>query len=171
MIANTAELVAIGKIVKPFGIKGEFRVQSLSDVPGRFETLQDVTLEAPSGRTIETRVTRVRSDRAFYIIGVEAFSTPEDARVFRGGLIKIPLDRVPPLPEGRYYEFQLVGMSVIDETGGALGSLEEVLQTPGHSVFVVRGNGRERLVPATKSMIVAVDLAGRTITVRDTPEL
>ena len=58
-MADTAELIAIGMIEKPFGVKGEVRVRSLSDVPGRLEGLKDVTLVAASGRALVTAVTVV----------------------------------------------------------------------------------------------------------------
>ena len=92
------DLVAIGQIVKSFGVKGDVRVKSLSDVPGRFEGLREVTIETPSGKTIETVVSHVRKDLDSYVIGLEAVSTPEEAALFRGSLLKIPEDQVPHYP-------------------------------------------------------------------------
>ena len=60
-MTEPVELVAIGVIEKPFGVRGEMRVRSLSDVPGRFEGLTRVTLEAPSGAVKETAVRSVRA--------------------------------------------------------------------------------------------------------------
>ena len=160
------ELVAIGRIVKPFGVKGDVRVQSLSDVPGRFEGLRRVIVELPSGKTLETTVSRVRKDRDSYVVGLEALSSPEAAATFRGSLIKIPQDQAPKLPDGQYYEFQLLGLQVSDEQGEALGTLEEILLTPSHPVFVVRHAGVERLIPGTQAMIVSMDLDARTMVVR-----
>lgn len=161
-----AELVAIGRIIKPFGVKGDVRVQSLSDVPGRFEGLQQVFVETPSGTTMETTVKRVRKDRDSYVIGLAALSSPEAAATYRGSLIKIPQGASPALPDGRYYEFQLVGMTVFDERGESLGILEEILQTASHPVFVVRRAGHERLIPGTRTAISEVDVDGRTLVVR-----
>lgn len=163
---DTAELIAIGKIVKPFGVRGEFRVLSLSDVPGRFDGLRQVTLVAPTGRVMTTTVTRVREDRGMYILEVEGISSPEDAAVFRGGWMKIPETHSPPLPDGRYYEFQLIGMAVSDETGRWLGTLEDILETGNHAIFVVRGNGREILVPGIRETVVSVRVDRRTMTIR-----
>ena len=161
-----AELIAIGQIVKPFGIRGEVRVRSLSDVPGRFEGLKQATLVGPGGRTVTTAVSRVRPDRGMYVVGFEAFSTTEEAAAFSGGLIKIPRDQTPPLPPGQYYEFDLVGMTVVDEAGGKLGTLEEVLDAGANHVFVVRQDGQERLIPATREVVASVDVERHTLTVR-----
>lgn len=163
------ELIAIGQIVKPFGVRGDVRVRSLSDVPGRFEGLKQVRVEAPSGLALVTTVRRVRADHRAaggYVLGLAAFATPEQAAAWRGGLLKIPRDQAPPLPEGQYYEFQLVGLTVRDEAGAALGTLEEVWETGAHHVFAIRRDGREILVPATKRTVAAVDLERGTMTIR-----
>lgn len=160
------ELVTIGKIERTFGVRGEVRVRSLSDVPGRFERLQTVTLRSPSGKTVTTTVTQVRAGGDSYIVGVEAFANPEEAAEFRGGYVQIPRQQSPALPAGQYYESDLIGMVVRDEDHRPLGILEEVWDLPGHHVFVVRQQGQELLVPATKQAVASVDLAQRVVTIR-----
>jgi len=169
-MGETDELVTIGRIVKPFGVKGDVRVESLSDVPGRFEGLPGlpaVTLVAPSGRAVVSTVRHVRPHRGGYVLSLEAFSTPEEAAAFRGALIQIPRTASPPLAGEQYYHFDLVGLTVVVEGSGlCLGTLEEVLEAGGNTVFAVRQNGREILLPATKHVVARVDLENRTMTVR-----
>jgi len=169
-MAEPVELVAIGVIEKPFGVRGEMRVRSLSDVPGRFEGLTRVTLEAPSGAVKETAVRSVRVMNGSYVLGMDVCATPEEAGLFRGWMVKIPQGSAPPLPAGQYYEYELIGLSVRDEAGRSMGTLEDILKTPGHHVFVVRGEQGEALIPAAKDVVVAVDLPGKTMTVRWTEE-
>ena len=54
------ELVTIGKVVRAHGLRGDVRVRSLSDVPGRFETLTQVTVEGSDGarRPLSVRAAR-----------------------------------------------------------------------------------------------------------------
>ena len=165
-MAAQTEFVTIGMIEKPFGVRGEVRVRSLSDVPGRFEGLTTVTLEAPSGTTRETAVRSVRAMHGSYVLGIEACSTPEAAAMFRGWAVKIPQGSAPPLPQGQYYEYELIGLSVRNEAGHELGTLMEILKTPGNHVFVVRGEDGEVLIPATKDAVAAVDLSRKTMTIR-----
>lgn len=160
------ELVTIGMIEKPFGVRGEVRVRSLSDVPGRFEGLTAVTLEAPSGKTVAATVRSVRAMHGAYVLGLDACSTPEGAAMFRGWTVKIRQGSAPPLPKGQYYEYELIGLSVRDESGHELGTLAEILETPGNHVFVVRGKSGETLIPATKGAVASVDLPHKTMTVR-----
>ena len=167
MIAvDPLETVTVGQILKPFGVKGEIKVRSLSDVPGRFEALRQVSLVAKSGRTLETCVTHVRRSGAEYILGVVDLTTPEEAGLWRGGLIQTARGFVPVLPEGQYYECDLIGLAVQTVEGRSIGVLEEILEVPSNQVFVIRDGDQETLIPAAKELVVAVDLTARRMTVR-----
>lgn len=152
------ELITVGKILKPFGVGGEVRVQSLTDVPGRLEGLDDVILETHSGELISTKVSHVRVDKRSYLLKFSAFSTPEEARRFQHAWLKIPKQQMPPLPPGEHYQFELIGLTVEDKAGHRLGTLEEVLELPAQHVFVVRNGSEEMWIPATQKMVIKVDL-------------
>jgi 16S rRNA processing protein RimM len=57
-------------------------------------------------------------------------------------------------------------MLVQDEAGTLLGRLESVLDMSDNQSFVVRQDGKDVLIPAAKQVVVAVDVAGRVMTVR-----
>lgn len=163
---DEAELVTIGKIERTFGVRGEVRVRSLSDVPGRFEGLKAVTLVSPNGNRLATKVTHVRPGGDSYIVGLEAFANPEEAATFRGGFVQIPRQQSPVLPDGQYYEGDLIGMTVQDEDGHQLGTVQEIWDLPSHHVLVVRQQDKELLVPATKQAVASVNIGERVLTIR-----
>lgn len=164
---NRHDLVTVGRIERPFGVRGEVSVRSLSDVPGRFEGLGEVTVAREGGVAERMQVRRCRRIKGGYLLQFEGISSPEEAGRLRGALIQIGPDQSqPPTVPGQYYEFQLIGMAVRDESGDVLGRLDDILETPGHHVFVVRGEGVEHLIPATKDVVRRIDLAARAMTVR-----
>lgn len=165
-MVNQSETVTVGRIERPFGVRGEVKVRSLSDVPGRLEGLTHVSLLATNGQTLETGVTHVRRAGTSFILGLSAFSTPEEAGLWRGGLIQTVRGSVPDLPSGHYYECDLVGLAVQTEAGASLGIVEEIWELPGNSLVVVRDGSKEVLIPAAKEFVVAVDLNARTMVVR-----
>lgn len=163
---DQAELVTIGRIERSFGVRGEARVRSLSDVPGRFEALREVTIAGPGGKTVETVVTHVRPGGPTWIMGFEAFTTPEQVAEFRGGFLQAPRGDSPALPADQYYQCDLIGMLVQDEAGTQLGCLEAVWNMSDNQSFMVRQDGKEVLIPAAKQVVVKVDVTRRVMTVR-----
>ena len=157
MMSVVSELVTIGKILRPFGVHGDVRVESLTDVPGRFESLPTVTLAMPTGESFEATITHVRKMHGAYAVRFSAFSTPEEAGRFRGALVQMQQESVPPLPPAQYYHFELIGLDVHDETGRVLGKLEDILELPHQHLFVVRQNDDELLIPAVRHMITHVN--------------
>ena len=164
-VMHETAFVTVGKIVKPFGVRGQVRVLSLTDRPGRLENLHEVMLETVSGQSLVTTVMDVWGDGRSYVVQLAAFSTPEEVGLYRGAWLKIPQSAVPPAPEGQYYQFELIGLTVKEECGNVLGVLEEVIETLTQHVFVIRGQGREFLLPAFKKWIVKVDIPGQEMTV------
>lgn len=69
-----------------------------------------------------------------------------------------------PLPDGEYFDEELVGLTAHDaETGEELGKLEEVLTYPAHKIYVVRGGKDEYLVPAVPAFIAGIDMEAGTL--------
>jgi 16S rRNA processing protein RimM len=159
------DFVTIGKIERRFGVRGEFKVRLLSDVPGRLDHLKQVHILEPMGETVERTVTHVRLAGSTYIMGLAGVTTPEEARLLRGGLIQVPRAPVSALSADVYFECDLIGMTVENERGGEVGVLETILEIPNNQVFVVRRGTVEVLIPAAKSFVTAVDLARRRMTV------
>ena len=101
--------------------------------------------------------------------GVEDRSAAE---TLAGAMLTVPEDSLDALPEGVYYHFQLIGMSVFAEDGEALGEIAEILETPGNDVYVVRKEGaRDLLIPALKEVALAIDVPAARMTVRLLPGL
>ncbi len=164
------ESVTIGRVLKPFGVKGEVRIESLTDVPGRFENLPTVTLVSRSGQSLQTAITHARQTGRSYLVRFSAFSTPEAVSAFQGALIQVPLDSAPPSPAGQFYQYELIGLAVHDEKERALGQVEEILDLPQHLVFVVRQDTEEYLIPATRQVIKQIDITGKLMTVAPVEE-
>ncbi len=171
MTTVQADLVTIGKIERHFGVRGQFKVRSLSDVPGRLDHLKQVQVLETTGQTIEKTVTHVRRAGSTYIMGFAGVTTPEEAGMLRAGLIQVPRAPASALSADVYFECDLVGMAVENERGDEVGVLETILEIPDNRVFVVRKGTEEVLIPAAKNFVTSVDLARRRMTVRGIDDL
>lgn len=159
-------LITIGKAVKPFGVKGEMRIEPMTDFPDRFRKLGRVFLVSPAGKEIECKVRSVRSDAggSFFMI-FSGYDSPEKAKELNGWFIKLPREEAVPLPEGSYYWFELIGMEVFSESGEKLGKIVDVFETGSNDVYVIKQGRKEIYIPATKEIVKQVDRAAKRMVI------
>ena len=171
MTRAQADLITIGRIERHFGVRGEFKVRSLSDVPGRLERLKQVQVLEPTGQVVEKTVAHIRRVGSTYIMGLVGVTTPEEAVALRGGLIQVPRCSAATLAADVYFECDLIGMTVENERGDEIGVVETIWEIPENHVFVVRKGTEEVLIPAAKSFVTSVDLVHRRMMVRGIDDL
>ena len=107
------------------------------------------------------------------IIKFGSVHSPEEAGRYRNQLVYVTAADRPPLPEGHYYEHQLIGFAVIDnDTNGTLGTLSEIMRTGANDIYVVaRPDGSEALLPVIPSVVLDLSVSTRTIRVHLLPGL
>ena len=159
-------LVTIGKAIRTFGVKGEMKIEPLTDFPEWFGNLHRVYLVSPSGQEIVCEVLSVRNAGGAIYLHFAGYDTPEKARILNGWLLKIPEAETVPLPDGSYYWFELIGMEVVSESGEKLGVIVDIFQTGSNDVYVLKKGGKEFYIPATKEVIRQVDKKARRMTIR-----
>ena len=166
-----ADMVTIGRIVRPQGRKGEVVVQPLSDRPDRFPSLRQafVAGEAGSARPVQIRDAWPHKGR--FVLKLEGVDSIDDAERYRGLDLRIPEEDLSALPPGSYYHHQLRGLRVEDADGREVGRVADVMETGGEAaVLVVRGPDGETLIPLADAFVRDVDLPGGRVVVR-VPEL
>ena len=73
----------------------------------------------------------------------------------------IPRAEAPDPPEGAFYHYDILGLKVV-HGDQSLGTVREILETPAHDVYVVRGPAGEWMLPATRVHVRRIDpAAGR----------
>jgi len=151
------EWVALSKLVKPHGVQGEIRGVLLTDVLENFRGR--ATIRWRRGREVqELEIEGIRPHGTLLLFKFKGVDDRDAARELVGGLLEIPLEELVPLPPGEYYWYQLLGLKVYTEEGEYLGELQEIMETGGHDVYVVRKEGEEILLPAIKEVVKAVVL-------------
>jgi 16S rRNA processing protein RimM len=167
------DLVAIGSIVKAFGIKGELVVDPLTDAPERFCSLRRVFLveEAVArglapGEPRETQVIGTSVEQRGVRMRLACAPDRTEAEKLVGLLVMVSPEDVVALPPGTFFVHQIIGFEARDEQGMRLGTLKEVLRYPAHDVYVIGdGNAPDLMVPAVREFVKAIDPVSRTVTV------
>jgi 16S rRNA processing protein RimM len=154
---NTA--VTVGRVVSAHGIRGELKVESLTDFPERFRAGSRLWLEGVP-RIIE----RSRQQGKMLIIKLDAIDSRTHAEALRGKQLMVPEAQAIE-DESVYYLHDIVGLQVVEDSGEALGEVVDVLATGSNDVYVVRGRRGEVLLPALDDVIKEVDLSARRMLV------
>lgn len=155
--------IAIGRIARPHGLRGEVSVHVLTDFPERFESMKEVYVghaDSPERR----QVTGARWHKDRVLLSLQGCDSRTSAESLRGLLIQIPLEDARKLQDNEYYPHQLMGMDVVTVEGEDLGRISDILYTNANDVYVVVGPRGQTLLPAIADVINRVDLAeGRMI--------
>ncbi len=136
----------------------------LTDFPQRFRSTRRLWINSSAQPVcMDVEWASVRKDRV--ILKLAGINTPEQAKRLRGALLQVPREELWPLEEGAFYQFEIVGLSVLTLAGELVGVVTEVLTTGGNDVYVVRdGSGGELLIPALQSVVRKIDTeAGQMI--------
>lgn len=154
--------LAVGRVLRPWGVHGMVKVQVLTDFPERFtaseefyvgEDYRPVILEQSGGHT------------GALLLKFAGYDTPEACGELRNQMLYIPTEEATPLQEGEYYIYQIIGLQVWTDEGELLGELTDVWETGANDVYVVDHEGRDVLLPAIPQVILDVDLERKRLTV------
>jgi 16S rRNA processing protein RimM len=161
----SGKTIAVGRVTKPHGIRGEVIVVPTGGIPERLRSLCEVFLERPGGRATLT-IERVRTRRGHAIVkfaGIEDRSAAEEAV---GSSVSIPLEELPALAPGTFYVHDIIGLRVESESGEPLGEIVDVASGAGNDLYVLRRGEREHLIPAASEIVREIDLAARKMVIR-----
>lgn len=152
----------VGRLVGPFGVHGEAKVELHTDFPDRFKNLKRVFL-GPQRRPFVVEGARLHKGQVLLKLG--GVERPEDVHALRGCEIVLPRSEAIPLPEGHFYLDDLLGVSVFSLAGDFLGEISEVLRTGSNDVYVVKGGRGSLLIPGIKDAVRELDLEARRLIV------
>ena len=164
------EYLVVGALRRAHGVHGEMVMEIDTDFPERLK-LGTRLFVGPSHRPMMIEGVRPHSEGLLIkFVGVES---PEDAARYRNQLVYVTAADRPPLPEGQYYEHQVIGFSVVEnETGELIGALRSIMRTGANDIYVVeRPDGNEVLLPVIASVVLKLDAEARTIRVHLLPGL
>jgi len=140
------------------GLKGALKLradaQTATTEPEVIHALKEVEI---GGRCFEVLAAgRLKTQ---VLIRLKGIDTCEQAQQLVGQEVMAQRRRFPPLPDGEYYWFQILGLPVLNAGDRSLlGYLTEIIPTPGHDVYVVRQGSREVLLPAVEEVITEINL-------------
>ena len=159
-------MIAVGRITKSVGLRGEFRVAMLTDNPERFANLKTVWCGTDETTAVRFSILSMRIERSAVVLKLKAIDSRSLADEHRGEYLFVESkDTITP-GKGSYFIHDIIGMKVVTEAGEEIGRVRDVMELPANDVWVVSSGTKEILIPAIKEVIRQVDLNGRTVVIR-----
>jgi 16S rRNA processing protein RimM len=161
--------IAIARIARTRGNRGEVLAELHTDFPQRFEGLRKVLLQFPDGRQESYILDHSWEHKGRQVLKLDGIDTIDAAETLVGAWVRIDAGEAVELPEGTYFDHDLVGCEVLDRMGNRLGAVKEVFRIEGNNLLVVESAEGEFWVPAKEPICIEVSLASKQIRV-DLPD-
>ena len=165
MTAKWEDMVIVGWIARTHGLRGEVIVNVETDFPeARFHPGAELFIAR--GDDLEPlTLTSVRFHQGRAIVAVAGFDGIDAAQPLAGLELRIPAERLVPLPAGTFYRHDLVGCRVETSAGQPVGIVKEVDGTASVSRLVVASGEDEILIPLASEICTAIDADGKRIVI------
>ena len=166
------DMLRIGVVTSPHGVKGEVKVYPTTDDLDRFKQIGSLVVETASG-SFPMDVEGVKYFKNLVILKLSGIRSRNDAELYRNAEILIYRSQSAPLRENEYFIGDLLGMDVYLTDGTPYGTLTDVLKTSGaNDVYeITRPDGKTVLIPMIRDVVRKVETAEKRMTVELLPGL
>ncbi len=157
----------LGKIVKPYGRKGELLAKLDTDEPEMYEGMESVFLEI-KGELVPFFIENSNLHKSHLLrMKFEDVESIEQAEELVGRKMFLPLTDLPELTGNDFYYHEIIGFTSTDENLGLLGVIQGVNEYAAQPYFIIKhASGKEILVPVHDDFILNVDREKRDILLR-----
>jgi 16S rRNA processing protein RimM len=163
------DLLVMGRIAAPYGVKGGLRVISYTEIPGNLLDYTPWYLDY-RGEWRETQPLDGKPHGKGLVVRLEGCTDRDAAAALTGTDIAVYRSQLPAAGDQAYYWNDLIGLQVVTTDNQVLGTVDHLLATGANDVLVIQGD-RERLVPFIQGEVIrSVDLDAGLIRVDWDPD-
>ena len=154
------QTLKIGLIVKPQGIKGEVKVQPLTDDINRFRKLKEVIIDDKTYRVLSATI-----GGGAVFLSLSGIPDRNTAETFRGKFLLVTRENALDLEEGRYFIADIIGCKIVTEEGETIGEVTDVFSARTDVFTVKCVDDRIMRFPFLNAVVKKVDVENAIITV------
>jgi len=158
---GTAGFVALGRLVKTYGVRGELRFLPYAFPCPTLRKGLVVQLQDTNGECRSVVVEKIRLHEPFVRITFQGISSRDQAHALRDMIVAVEEHQLPPLQDGEFYYYQVIGLTVLTTSGEEIGTIEQVFFSGGHDVWVVQKGKAEYMIPVTAEIVKNIDILGK----------
>lgn len=164
---SNMDRIKVGKITGAFGIRGELKVYPYTDRPERFEELGKIFANGQ-----EYKITNVRYQKNLVLLRLEGVADRNAAEKLKGTELTINRENLRELEEDEFFIFDLIGLEAVDENGGHIGRVHDVIQNTAQDLYEIEtDDGKMHLIPAVYEFIPEIDPDSGIMVIKPIPGL
>lgn len=161
-------LVTVGRVGAPHGIRGELKLQLFLEDPDNLPLFKDWYVQFPSKKTfVPYHDFEIHEKGSQFYIAFKGVTDRDQCRQFTHALLAVPREEFPVLEGEEFYWSDLEGLSVYDQNETLLGVVAYLMETGANDVMIVKSPEQcDILIPYVYGEIVlSVDLPQKKIVV------
>jgi len=163
---SSSDIVVLGRLADPYGIRGWIKLHPFGDDPLNWKTIPVWQIGREDGPWREIRLNGLKTHGDGLVVAFDDVTDRTAAEAMKGLLVGVMREQLPATGENEYYWADLIGLAVLNEAGDDLGIVAGLIETGANDVLRVVGkDGQERLLPFVDAVVLAVDTAARQIRV------
>lgn len=161
------EWIELGRIRRPFGVKGWLHVESFTDPPEALLDYRQWMVRRTGGARAMRTLAEGRPHGGELVVRLDGVEDRQVAQELVGAVIEVARGELPPTQAREYYRADLLGLAVSNREGVDLGVLAYFVEAANGVMMVIRQatTATEHWVPATPEYLWHVDLAAARIIV------
>ncbi len=158
-------LVLIGRFTKPYGLKGQIKVQWYVDAIDDLEAFSRFYIEDRKavGGYREISFVEIKEYQKAYVAKVVGMEDRTQVETLVGKAIYVFEKDLPALPEGEFYIRDILGCEVLYE-GEVFGVVDNFFEVGPRTLFIIKmTSGKSLAVPYEPRYFVKVDRQAKRI--------
>ena len=153
----------LGKITKKYSFKGELIISLDTDEPEIYKNLKSIFINI-NGRLIPYFIEKSKSQKKSTLrVKFEDINSEEEALSIINKEVYLPLENLPELKGKKFYYHEIIGYNVVDTNHGNIGLIIKVEDKTSQSIFIIKNNGKEILIPVNDNIIQMINRKNKTI--------
>jgi len=155
--------IPVGRVVSTQGIRGEVKFYYYNEVHEDFLRYTSLFVVRDNEKA-EIKPARVRFRNNFIYICFEGIESIEEASPLVNKELFVREEDLGSLEDGEYYEYQLIGLDVINMKNEKIGSVESIVHTGAHDVLMITGK-KGLAVPLVEGFVMGIDVGNGIVCV------
>jgi 16S rRNA processing protein RimM len=152
-------------------MRGELRFLPYAFPCPTFKKDLTISLTGKDGLVRLLTVESVRPHSPFLLVRLQGITSLEQANELRDSIVSVEEHILPPLQDGEFYYYQVIGLDVATTAGESIGSIVRVFFSGGHDVWVVQQGKKEHMIPVIDEIVRSIDIAGGRAVIEPLPGL